>query len=392
MGLFNFLKNIFSEENTQNNDPKQKDIFSNNIDSTISNELVDVYKRKALIKNALTKEVDELNLLLSEQIPILTKIDISERKEMEKIKIIVMDNLKQYLSQLEKLRIELKEAENENPSTYSNQIHQIFLSFNKNSKTCLDKSTILIGKEFEPVKNSIKEFSKSYNEIILSHKDAIETEPVLIELKNLLNKKTELIKIKQDSENQSKNITEKIKVFGKNITEKEKNIENIKKGQEYLNFLEDKEKIKKDKNNLNQKIMELKEKIDIKLLAKYFHNDAKKSKIISNYTDNFISSLENDKGMQIINLIKETKPELNIEEELKKLKLKNESLKESKESEVEVELRLAEEELANLKNKTKDYEEELKKEERKIEKFNEKTEMIENEVKEKAKILGWNII
>jgi len=392
MGLFNFLKNIFSEENTQNNDPKQKDIFSNNIDSTISNELVDVYKRKALIKNALTKEVDELNLLLSEQIPILTKIDISERKEMEKIKIIVMDNLKQYLSQLEKLRIELKEAENENPSTYSNQIHQIFLSFDKNSKTCLDKSTILIGKEFEPVKNSIKEFSKSYNEIILSHKDAIETEPVLIELKNLLNKKTELIKIKQDSENQSKNITEKIKVFGKNITEKEKNIENIKKGQEYLNFLEDKEKIKKDKNNLNQKIMELKEKIDIKLLAKYFHNDAKKSKIISNYTDNFISSLENDKGMQIINLIKETKPELNIEEELKKLKLKNESLKESKESEVEVELRLAEEELANLKNKTKDYEEELKKEERKIEKFNEKTEMIENEVKEKAKILGWNII
>ena len=392
MGLFNFLKNIFSEENTQNNDPKQKDIFSNNIDSTISNELVDVYKRKALIKNALTKEVDELNLLLSEQIPILTKIDISERKEMEKIKIIVMDNLKQYLSQLEKLRIELKEAENENPGTYSNQIHQIFLSFDKNSKTCLDKSTILIGKEFEPVKNSIKEFSKSYNEIILSHKDAIETEPVLIELKNLLNKKTELIKIKQDSENQSKNITEKIKVFGKNITEKEKNIENIKKGQEYLNFLEDKEKIKKDKNNLNQKIMELKEKIDIKLLAKYFHNDAKKSKIISNYTDNFISSLENDKGMQIINLIKETKPELNIEEELKKLKLKNESLKESKESEVEVELRLAEEELANLKNKTKDYEEELKKEERKIEKFNEKTEMIENEVKEKAKILGWNII
>ena len=303
-----------------------------------------------------------------------------------------LDNLKQYLSQLEKLRIELKEAENENPSTYSNQIHQIFLSFDKNSKTCLDKSTILIGKEFEPVKNSIKEFSKSYNEIILSHKDAIETEPVLIELKNLLNKKTELIKIKQDSENQSKNITEKIKVFGKNITEKEKNIENIKKGQEYLNFLEDKEKIKKDKNNLNQKIMELKEKIDIKLLAKYFHNDAKKSKIISNYTDNFISSLENDKGMQIINLIKETKPELNIEEELKKLKLKNESLKESKESEVEVELRLAEEELANLKNKTKDYEEELKKEERKIEKFNEKTEMIENEVKEKAKILGWNII
>lgn len=257
----------------------------------------------------LRKELKQLNIEFSNniqnKIPLLKLITLNKRRENEKLKELVLENLGLYIAHLKKLSEDLDRLDKKEAKEYLDSMNSIFNNFSKNSATSFERATILIGKELEEVKEIIKEFVRNFNSKIESNKHIFEKLSLIEDLKNSLKELNDLREIIKNSENSAKDLEFCILNYNKEKQKTEKELEDFKKSSEYLEYIKEQDKIKQENKALNEDIFRLKQKIDFRLLLKYFHSNSKKSKIISHYLDDFQNSLKKDINLEIIFLIKE---------------------------------------------------------------------------------------
>ena len=84
-------------------------------------------------------------------------------------------------------------------------------------------------------------------------------------------------------------------------------IEKIKQSEDHKNMLEKKEKIIVLKGESQEKIFALKQLIDFKALANFFHINEEQMNILKNHKENFHANFEKDNGKMIIDLLDEAK-------------------------------------------------------------------------------------
>lgn len=380
------FKKIFSQER------EEKHIQTLNLEQfhlRLDAEIKEIESKKESMKKSVVQEISQFNSEVKEEILILEKVDIEKRKEQDKVKQIVKENLKLYIDYVKKLIQELENAENLKPDSYFKRINHIAYNFQKNSRNAFEKATILIGKEIERTKETVGDLFSSLNKILRENKDISEKQEKIEKLKNHFQKLDEIKTSNQELAKRIKNLNQKLEEGYEEKTRIEKELEKIKKSEEYKKSEEEKIKIEKEKQELEKEIFRIKEKLNLKQLAKFFHNDEKKDEIIKQYLENFKSAMEKDNKLEIIELVKEAS-NLNIDY-LREIKTRNQELGNIQISEIDKKLLAEEDNARKLGIGLLNIEQEIRDEEKKKARFKEKQEETTQQIKNLARLTWENM-
>lgn len=329
MGIFDLFKKLAKQSKVQepiNEKLAFSDIENWNKNKTIENKL----KEKEII-DSVKKRISSFDEELKEKIMVLANFDVESKKAQDELKVIVNEGRKKYIESLENFIAHLNNIEKENLEQFVSYVNNIFLDFDKKSRMHYEKTTILIGKEAGIIRDSLKTFSKELAKIFDENKNIAD-----------LSKSLDFIKLKINQINQIDEILEeiqqKIKVLEKKIfdkKEKEKklleDIEEIKKNPSYLNYLNAQEKIKLLEEEIRKEIQNLRQLINFKALANFYHIFEDDMRVIKEHKEDFNASFRKDDGLRILDLLKNSKLNNNkILEKTKHIQNKKEELKENK--------------------------------------------------------------
>lgn len=329
MGLFDFFKKILEKKEASK--IEQEKIAFSDIENWIERKRKEIEMRE---KETLILIQEKINIFineLKEKINIVESVDVESKKVKDRIKFITKEGRKKYIEFANDFIDNLENLEKARLKKFIEEINKIFLDFNKSSHGSYERATILIGKEMAEIKKSLKIFSGQLIKVFNENKDIIDLlrKFSLIELK--------LKHITDTNETISK-IDEAIIYLDKKIIEKEEEnkkileeIEKIKKSEDYARNLERQRKIKLLEDELNKDILGLKQVIDFKALANFFHIFEEQMKIVKLHRDNFQAGFRKDNGESIVKLLDEAK--LNndlISEKIKHIKDKKEEITKEK--------------------------------------------------------------
>jgi len=359
MSWLNKIKSlIFEEKKEIKSEAPAKVINFEDISSLLEEKAKVMGKKEGEIKNRVINRINELGGKLEEGVNLLERVNLNERKENERLKLIVKENSHQYASLVLRLISKLKEVGKGGERKEKNKIEiKILLEnivkslneFYKSSIIPFQKSIILIGAEMENIKIAIKEFS---DEIVLIGREneaffneyelTIKINALFLEFKEEEKQGENMVYLLEEQRNKE--------IYVKKEYDKiENEINIIKNGKDYEENVKEREK---KKNEIGKKISELKAGIDFKELSKQYHSIEKIHKIIKKYSDNFSSALIGDKELEFERvLVDENQKEL-----LRELRDKlMDSIKEEQ-TKVEENINLLEKMRENIRNELKTME------------------------------------
>jgi len=327
MGFLDFFKKIFAEKKEQEQEIEKLKVSDLNIwigqrEKEIKEKEKQIFNQIKIIINKIVKELED-------EIKVLENIDLHNKKAVEKIKLIVRENLDNYVSYLKELIRNLQKLNKEETEDIIEEINSIFSNFNKHSKMSFEKATFLIGKEIDAVKESIGRFFRNLEKVLHENKEIIEKSKIIsvIEMKisNLM--KIKLFE-KQFSQN-IKDIKENKEDLKKQIQDLEKDIEKLKQSKEYSEKLKKEKESEVKKKDLQAQVYELKKIIDLRDLARKFHSNEKEMETIRKYRENFKGFFEKDKGKGIIELFDFNEKKQEIFERIKQINKISKEIEES---------------------------------------------------------------
>ncbi|MDO8622927.1 MAG: hypothetical protein Q7R52_01670 [archaeon] len=392
MGIFDFLKKIFKENKELEKDEKEKIEFSE-IENWIEKKEKEIETREKEIFVSIKEKVKVLDIELKEKISDLEKIDINSKKEEEKAKAVTEEGKRKYIELVDSFMEKLNNLQEDKLERVIGNINKIFLEFTKSSHMSYERATVLIGKEMGNIKERIKSFSKELTNIFDENKDIPESSKLIsivkLRLKDLEETKRDINQINKVIADFEEKKTKK-EEENKKISEE---IEKIRKSPIYLEHLKKLGEIKSLEEKLEKDILSLRQLIDFKSLASFYHSFEKEMKILNSYRDNFLENFQKDEA-SILNLLNESKLNTNeisdkIEEINKKRDeiTKNESeIGKNKDKTYELQSETAKitSEINNLRNSKS-------KEEKRHEKLNITKESLIKEITEEFAKLGMEI-
>jgi hypothetical protein len=317
MGIFDFFK-------SKKDEPKKEKIKFEDIEHWLNDRTKRNLEKEQKIVKEITSLISETTKILEEQNVLLNKVDVKDRKEVEKLKGVVMENLSVYSHQLSKLISNLQNLKGDTLQEFLGDLNKTFIEFKQKSSTSFEKATILVGKELGDIKETLGEFTRGLNKVLDEEKEALELARNLISVKNKLN---ELRKFEDSKKNiflEMKNIEESINNLETNSDLAKKELESIKLSVKYVSREQEKESAKLKKIELEKEIIGLRNLVDFKHLSRTFHEDPKKMALIHDYETDFNRLFEKGDEQMIIPLIEGSKKAqvLGKIEEIRETKLK----------------------------------------------------------------------
>jgi len=304
MGIFDFFKKIAKEENEE---VEIERISFAEIGDWINKKIKENESKEKEVIVVVKQRVEDFIKDLGEKIIILQGIDIASKREKDKIKNVVIDSREQYIDSVEDLIEKLHNLEETKLENFIEKINKIFFDFNKSSSKNYERTTILIGKEMADIKNSLKTFSQDLLKTFNENQFVIEGFNDLEMIKTKLNLIESLDKIIASIEKNKLELLEKIdRKQGKHKTFKQ-DLEEMKKSQNYLENLERQKKIEILKEESKNHILELKQLINFKILANFFHINPDQMIILKNHKEDFQTHFIKDNGKSIMDLLDESK-------------------------------------------------------------------------------------
>jgi len=327
MGIFDFFKKIFEDEKEI---PKERIEF-NDLPNLIEKKEEENKNRE---KRALGLIKDRLNLFeieIKNKINILEGVNVELKKEDERFKFIVNDGRKKYIDSLNIFIESLEKIEKERLEEFISKVDKAFLNFNKTSHMPYERATVLIGKEIENVKETIKSLSKDLRTIFEENKSILDFSKtsynIKLQLEELGKTQKEINEIKENK-NSIDNKIKETKEKEKRILE---NIEKVKESSSYLENIERKDKINLLNEGIEKDISRLRELIDFKRLSNFYHIFENQMNIVKLHKEDFQTNFNKDDGNGILGLLKEAKLESkDILERIEEIKNKKESIQKEK--------------------------------------------------------------
>ncbi|MEK6933721.1 MAG: hypothetical protein AABW75_02475 [Nanoarchaeota archaeon] len=392
MAIRDFLRKLFGEEGTEKKQEIKK-IQYGELAVKISAEM-DLYKGESKIaKKELLNNVTNFVSQVKNEILILHEIDLNKRKEIEKIKQITLQNLKGYISHLHKLADELSALDSDETKEYANKVISILIKFDNVSRSSFEKATILIGAPLEKIRFIIKEFTTNHNNIISSNNELFERIEALSFLQNIYHRHNSLDKTIKESEKEFMLLSDSLQQTDQRGNSKKEELDAVIASESYKSLLDKKKHREEEISQLNAQIIKIKDKIDLKSLSKIYHDDAKKSKIIEAYRNNFILALDNYSSKDISDIVEFNNPSLdfNVRSALIELNEKRLALKEIPIYPLEDKMHNVKNEINQLNIESNSIKSEIESNKRKQEKLKEKLKSLKSELSECAAKLSWNI-
>ena len=301
MGFWDF----FWSKDREKEESRFEKISIEEIESWLSNKKKQIEGQRENFLKIIRERVYLLIQELEEEVSVLKKIDVEERKVEEKIKLIVKENLLNYIAHLEKLISELKAIDKEGDIT--EKINSLFSNFKKRSSVSFEKATFLIGKELERVIESIAAFFKDLKNTFKENKDLIDQSKIISLIEAEMEEFYRLKKTGLEIEENISEYNEKIGNLDNNIKIKKEEIEKIKKSEKFIEESKKKEEIETKKEEIEKDINELREILDFKSLANFYHIFEKEMNIIKEHRENFKQAFQKTRGEDILSLLREAK-------------------------------------------------------------------------------------
>ncbi len=302
MGWLDKIKSILTEDRKETKDetPK-KTVDFKDIPLLLEEKTTKVSKKEGEIKSRIINRIKDLEDKLNDGVNVLSNVDLSKRKEDERLKLVTKGNSNLYASLALRLSSKLKElSANTNIKTIAllEEIKKNLNEFYRTSLNPYQKGTILIGKEMDNVKRTIKEFSDEITSIEKENEPFFKELESINTLKDNFSKLEELEKQEEEIISLSEGQKKKILSIKDKCDEIEKEIINLRKSKDYEKDTKEREKRDKDKKETEKNIHELKNEINFKELKNRYHTLEDKYEIIRKYSHNFISALMEDKEFE----------------------------------------------------------------------------------------------
>ena len=165
MSLLDSFKKIFKKEDKTSKNINEV-ITLEKLYLKVEDKIKENSEKSKQLKNNIINRINQFNSEITLHLDILENLDISNRKEHDKIKLVVTENLNIYVDQLKKLINNLKDIENLEFKEGVNKLYFIINEFDRKSRHSFEKATILIGKELQNVKITINNFKRDLNNIV----------------------------------------------------------------------------------------------------------------------------------------------------------------------------------------------------------------------------------
>ena len=315
MGILDFLKKIIKAEDFE--EIISKKLKLSEVNDWTETEIMSNEIKEAEVLLEIRKDIEIFIKELKEKIIILENFDVDSIKESERMKKVVKDSRKLYITSAEDLIERLNDLNEPKLEKFIEKINKIFVNFNKSSFKNYERTTILIGKEMVNIKEIFSAFSKNLLEIFKKNKDILDFFKEIQTIKEKLSAISSVDRILENIIQKKSDLNEKLSEKEKENATLEEKLEEIKKSSAYLENISKQKEFSHKKDTLEETILELKHLIDFKSLANFFHANPKQMKTVQNYRDDFEMNFKKDKGAIILKLIDET--EINKDKILEKL-------------------------------------------------------------------------
>ncbi len=296
------------------------------IDSWLEGKKEEIEKEQGRFLQPVRERISKLTQDLEENTSVLKKVNVDEKKAEQKIKLIVKENLDNYIYHVENLIKELKEIEKEKELV--ERVNSVFDNFQKKSKASYEKATFLIGKEIASIKENIRSFFRDLDRILKENKELAEKSKIISPVEERVRKFGSIKKIKEEAEKNIQDYNDKIRALEKEIEIREGKIEEIKNSEKFLQQEKEKQELEETRVEIEQEIGRLRERIDFKFLANFFHSFEKEMARVKEYKENFKENfLKDSEGL--LSLIQESKmPGVEIVEKIEEIKGKKKEVEE----------------------------------------------------------------
>jgi len=288
MGFFGFLKRKKEEKVIE-----IERVNSEKLEEWVvkKSSVLDIEEKS--FQDSVNFRISKLIKELKDGIVVVEKIDWDKIKAEERLKLIVKENLDNYICYLGVLIADLDGLQEFD----EDKMRGIFLVFEKKARMNYQKATILIGNELAAFHELIKNFFKDFDR---KKKENLELMNNVLVMKRL---KRKLISLDQSDKmimeingliksnlDENDNLKREIEKFREELL-------GVKKGEEYRSWEKMKEMLNKDKTNLDIEIRTLKEMIDFKILARVWHKNEEEMDAINSYRFNFKEGFQKDSGI-----------------------------------------------------------------------------------------------
>ena len=176
----------------------------------------------------------------------------------------------------------------------------------------------------------------------------------------------------------------KIESMNKDYIAIEKEIEEIRKSENYKKDMEEREGKEKERKEIENKFQELKTEIDFKELGKKYHSIEKLHKIVKKYSNNFVWALMEDKELEFGNLLMDE----NQKEQLRELKSKLIELAKEISTKTEERIKSLLDTQKDIKNELKNMESNIENTGKRMRKLVDRKNNLKEEIKSLAKKAG----
>jgi len=310
MGIFSLFRKLIKEKKVEEI-VIEKLAFSD-IENWIENKIKENELKEKEILVIIREKIRKFTGELREKIVTLESFDVEAKKEKDNVKGIVNNSRRDYIRAVENFLENLNNLEMNKFEESMKKINKIFFDFNKSSYKNYERATILIGKEMASIKEALKVFSKELIKTFDKSKGVVDSF-----------KKTSLIKSKLDIISSidrtlmgiseiTLSLNEKIKTKEEENKKLLEEVEKIKKSFNYLEGLKTQKKIESLKEELKNDIFRLKQLLDFKALANFFHINQEQMKILKNHKEDFYTNFQKDNGKTIVDFLDEAKLNNNV--------------------------------------------------------------------------------
>jgi len=317
MGILSFLNKFFKDSEVE--EVIIEKLAFSEIGSWIENKVEENEVKQTEILVLIKGKIGTFTEGVKGKIVELESVDVGAKKEKDDLKGIVENSRKDYIKSFEDFLESLSDLEMDELEDSRRRINKYFLDFNKGSYKNYERATILIGKEMKNIKDSIKVFSKELVGTFEENKEIIEFFRKISSIKSKLDEIPSLDKTLGKIDETKLSLNERIKNKEGKHKELLEEVVNVKKSPDYLNRLETQKKVEFLKEELKNDLFLLKQFIDFKALANFFHINQEQLKALKEHQEDFQTNFQKDNGKMILDFLDEAK--LNNNQVLEKVGL-----------------------------------------------------------------------
>ncbi|MDP4039846.1 MAG: hypothetical protein Q8P57_04690 [Candidatus Pacearchaeota archaeon] len=359
-----------------------KKVKFDELPSLIEDKLKDIGGENEKYMGSVKGLVNQLVMEINEGVLGLKNINWDRIKAEERVKKIVQGNLRNYISHLDGLRMDLESLD----VFERKKIDSVFDNFDRRARMSYEKSTFLIGKEIGVISDSVVLFFKNLDKIEKDNKKLVESFEVISKVKEDIKELDRKDGMISNINNGIKEIAKRKEELKEGLIKFNKKIEDVKGSELYRKWLAKNEEYNNSKNKLNSMLLSLRGIVDFKKMGKVWHENKSEMEIVKNYRDDFRKEFSKDMGVVLRRLVNSLENKDLINEKINEIlelteKVGNFRVEKSPVSDIEVNISRARNEIEGLNS-------EKERDEKRKEKVSFEMEKIKKDIKNGLWIIG----